>query len=387
MADFSRRALLATTVVAVATAAGRGVLAEDAKPEAVAAPAAAPTPAPTPGLNAHARPKGLFYGCAVASEPLSKDPSLMERVFAESGIVVSENAFKWLEIHPTAEKYDFTGADALLAWANARKMAVRGHTLVWHEANPDWLEPALNSAAAEKILRDHIKTVVGRYAGKVVHWDVVNEPIHEEDQKPLALRDTLWFRALGPAYLDIAFHATEAADPNALRVINEYAVDYEIDWQVRKREQLLALCADLLRRKVPLQAVGLQAHLDAGEIALDQKGLANFVADIAALGLKVIVTELDVRDQRLPASVPARDAAVAAHARAWLDAVLPNPAVLGVLSWGLSDRASWLNDKFARPDGLKQRGLPLDEDLKRTKLWTALAGSFDAAPVRTSAKG
>ena len=121
--------------------------------------------------------------------------------------------------------------------------------------------------------------------------------------------------------------------------------------------------------------------------------VASAVADTvraATSGWKVppvIVTELDVRDQRLPASVSARDTAVAAHARAWLDAVLPNPAVLGVLSWGLSDRASWLNDKFARPDGLKQRGLPLDEDLGRKKLWTALANSIDSTAPRPAPKG
>jgi endo-1,4-beta-xylanase len=381
MADFSRRVLLAATVAAATASAGRGLRAEDGAP----VPAAAPPLAP--GLNAHARTKGLFYGSAVASEPLAKDPALMDRVYAECGMVVSENAFKWLDIHPEPEKYDFSGADALLAWAKARQMSVRGHTLVWHESNPDWLAPALTKATAEKILRDHIKTVAGRYAGRIAQWDVVNEPLHEEDQKPLALRDSIWLQALGPAYIDIAFHAAEAADPRAMRVLNEFNVDYGIDWQMRKRDQLLRLCADLLRRRVPLQAVGLQAHLDAGEIAIDQKGLARFVADIAAMGLKVIVTELDVRDQRLPASVTARDAAVAAHARAWLDAVLPNPAVIGVLSWGLSDRASWLNDKFARPDGLKQRGLPLDEDLNRKKLWAALAASFDAAPARAATRG
>ena len=368
MPELSRRALLASSIAAASL------------------PAWADQPS-QPGLHAHARIKGMFFGTAVASEPLTKDPALMDRVFAECGIVVSENAFKWFDIHPEKEKYDFTGADALMNWATARKIAVRGHTLVWHEANPDWLEPALTKATAEKILRDHIKTVVGRYAGRMVHWDVVNEPLHEEDKKPLALRDSVWLRALGPAYLDIAFHATEAADPHALRVMNEFNVDYEIDWQLRKRDQLLALCADLLHRKEPLQAVGLQAHLDAGEIAIDQKGLSQFVADIASMGLKVIVTELDVRDQRLPASVSARDTAVAAHARAWLDAVLPNPAVLGVLSWGLSDRASWLNDKFARPDGLKQRGLPLDEDLGRKKLWTALANSIDSTAPRPAPKG
>jgi len=396
MPELSRRVLLASSIAAISLPA----LAAEAPTSAVVpgapAPAtpAAPTPAPSaaiapqpPGLNAHAHAKGMFFGSAVASQPLANDPAFMDHVFAESGIVVSENAFKWLEIHPEKEKYDFTGADALMNWATNHKIPVRGHTLVWHEANPDWLEPALTKTTAEKILRDHIKTVVGRYAGRMVHWDVVNEAIHEEDKKPLSLRDSAWLRALGPAYLDIAFHATEAADPHALRVINEFNVDYEIDWQLRKRDQLLALCADLLRRKVPLQAVGLQAHLDAGEIAIDQKGLSQFVANIASMGLKVIVTELDVRDQRLPASVPARDTAVAAHARAWLDAVLPNPAVLGVLSWGLSDRESWLNDKFARPDGLKQRGLPLDENLNRKKLWSALASSFDSALPRPPLKG
>ncbi len=363
MTDISRRALLAGAAAALPFASAFG--AEEPK---------------APGLNAHAKLKGMFYGAAVSGDALANDAALMEHVFAESGMVVSENAFKWSDIHPEAEKYDFSGADALMKWAGAHRIPVRGHTLVWHEANPAWLEPALSKTTAEKILRDHIKTVVGRYAGKLVHWDVVNEVIHEEDHKPLALRDTPWFRALGPAYIDIAFNATAAADPNALRVINEFGVDYGIDWQMRKRDQLLALCADLLHRKVPVQAVGLQAHLDAGEIAIDQKGLARFVADIASLGLKIIVTEFDVRDQSLPASVAARDTAIAAHGRAWLDAVLPNPAVLGVLSWGLSDRASWLNTKFPRPDGLSQRPLPLDAELNRKKLWSAMAASFDTVP-------
>ena len=369
MTDLSRRALLAGAAAALPVMSAIG--AEEPK---------------APGLHAHAKPKGLFYGAAVSGDALANDAALMEHVSGECGMVVSENAFKWLDVHPEPEKYDFTGADALMKWAAAHRIPVRGHTLVWHEANPAWLEPALTKASGEKLLRDHIKSVVGRYVGRIAHWDVVNEAIHEEDQKPLALRDSPWLRALGPSYLDIAFNATAAADPNALRVINEYGVDYGIDWQLRKRDQLLALCANLLHRKVPLQAVGLQAHLDAGQIAIDQKGLARFVADIASLGLKVIVTEFDIRDQSLPASIPARDTAIAAHGRAWLDAVLPNPAVLGVLSWGISDRASWLNTKFPRADGLKQRPLPLDEDLNRKKLWSAMAASFDAAAPRAPLK-
>ena len=119
-------------------------------------------------------------------------------------------------------------------------------------------------------------------------------------------------------------------------------------------------------------------------MALDQKVLNRFVQDIADMGLGVVVTELDVRDDRLPADIASRDIAVAAHARAWLDAVLPCPAVTGVLTWGLSDRRSWLNDTFRRPDGLPQRPLPLDADLKRKKLWEAMGAAFDGAPRRTA---
>jgi endo-1,4-beta-xylanase len=126
----------------------------------------------------------------------------------------------------------------------------------------------------------------------------------------------------------------------------------------------------------------LQAHLDAAETRLDQRVLSRFIADIAAMGLKVVVTELDIRDDRLPADIAVRDRAVADHARAWLDAVLPNPAVLGVLTWGLSDRRSWLNQKFPRKDGLKQRPLPLDADLRRTPLWYAIAAALDSVPPR-----
>lgn len=325
----------------------------------------------------------MFFGSAVGHETLTKDPDVLRHVDTECGIVVAEAAFKWAEIHPTADKYDFAKADALMDWATRRKIRVRGHTLAWHEGNPDWLAPALTPANAEGILTGHIKAVAGHFAGRLAHWDVVNEPLAPDDAKPGGLRDSLWYKALGPAYIDIAFHAAAAADPGALRVLNEFGTDYTLPWQERRRTALLELLSDLTHRGIPIQAVGLQAHLDAGEITLDQAVLSRFIADIASMGLKVIVTELDVRDQRLPADIISRDEAVADHARAWLDAVLPNPAVLGVVTWGLTDRQSWVNDKFPRPDKLSQRPLPLDVDLNRKKLWTSIAASLDAAPART----
>jgi endo-1,4-beta-xylanase len=258
-------------------------------------------------------------------------------------------------------------------------MRVRGHTLVWHESNPPWLADALRSGAdGERILVDHIHNVAGHFQGRIAQWDVVNEAVDPADGEPHGLRRTLWLDALGPRYLDVAFTTCAFTDPRSLRVLNEFGVDYAIPWQERKRGALLGVLSDLVARNVPVQAVGLQGHLDAAERRLDQKVLAQFAADIASLGLAIVVTELDVRDDRLPADTAVRDVLVAGHARAWLEPLLENPALIGVVTWGLSDRRSWLNQAFPRPDGLQQRPLPLDESLQRKPLWQAMCQAFDA---------
>jgi endo-1,4-beta-xylanase len=324
----------------------------------------------------------MFYGAAIDHAVLRADPAYMSHVPVECGLVVGEAVFKWLELQPAPDKFAFERADMLAAYAARHGLRIRGHALVWHQANPKWLETELNPGNGERLLTTHIAAVVGHYRKRMAHWDVVNEPIRVEDGKPLGLRDTLWYRALGPRYLDIAFHACAAADPTALRVLNEYGTDYAIPREEARRHALLSLIGDLKSRNVPIQAVGLQGHLDAAQTAFDPKILADFVADITAMGLKVIVSELDVRDNGLPADIDSRDTAVADHARAWLDAVLVNPDVLGVLTWGLSDRRSWLNEAFPRPDKLPQRPLPLDPNLQRKKLWASIGGAFDIAPAR-----
>ncbi len=338
--------------------------------------------APGLGLNQRARRRGLFFGAAVNDDTVTKDKPYLDKIDADCGIVVGEAQFKWADVHPEPDKFDFARAEALMTFAKARKLRVRGHTLAWHEGNPDWLEPALKPGTAEGILRTHIQTVTKHFAGRLAHWDVVNEVVQPDDKQVHDLRASLWLRALGPAYIDIAFQEAAACDPGALRVINEFGTDYPLAWQERKRVAFLGLLADLRARKVPVQAVGLQAHLDAAE-PIDQKVLSRFVTDIASMGYRIIVTELDVRDQRLPGDIDSRDTAVAAHAKAWLDPVLACPAVLGVLTWGLSDRHSWLNEKFPRDDKLDHRALPLDAALDRKKLWYAIAAALDAAPMRS----
>jgi endo-1,4-beta-xylanase len=356
------------------------------------APPAAPAPPPvrpgfpappnSPGLNERAMRNGRFFGAAIDDRILADDAPYMNQVVRECGIVVSETAFKWGALRPKINSYDFAPADRLARFAERHAIMLRGHALLWHEDNPAWLTESITPANAEKLLKDHIHTVAGHFRNRVVHWDVVNEVLQLKDGKPFGLRDSLWTRALGPDCIDIAFRACAEADPAALRCINDFGLDYEWAEEEAKRQAMLTLLARLKSRGVPIQALGMQAHLQAGVKEFNQSKLAQFCADVAAMGLKIVITEFDVRDNRVGGDPALRDAAVASQGRAYLDAVLTCPAVLGVLSWGLSDRRSWLNDDLPRDDKLAQRALPLDSDLRRKPLWQALADAFAAAPPR-----
>ncbi len=349
---------------------------------AAGALAAGAAPLPAPGLNERAMAGNRFFGAAIDDRILAEDAAYMRRVRAECGMVTGETAFKWGQIRPTAKTWDWKGADALMGFAARRGIQVRGHTMLWHEHNPDWLVQEISPGNAEHLLASHIQAVAAHCRDRVVQWDVVNEVLDPVAGGALGLRDTIWSQAMGPRFLDVAFHACAAADPIPLRCINDFGLDYTWPEHEKKRADMLALLSRLRATGVPVQALGIQAHLEAGVNDLDQARLAKFCNDVASLGLKVVITELDVRDNRIAGDEAARDAAVASHARAYLDAVLSCPATMGVLTWGLSDRRTWLNDVLPRDDKQPQRPLPLDAAFARKPLWTAIADAFATAPAR-----
>jgi endo-1,4-beta-xylanase len=343
---------------------------------------APPTGKPEPGLHARAMRKGLFFGAVVDNISLRTEPAVMARVAAECGMLGAEGAFRWAELQARPEHFSFEHADMLLAFAARHAMRVRGSPLIWHRAQPAWLEAALTGGKAEQVLAHHVARVGGHFRGRLAQWDVVKDPLRLEDGKPRGMRDGAWLRALGGRFPEIAFAACAAADPGALRVLSQEGLDYGDAGSERRRGALLELLAGMKAEGVPVQAVGLQGHLEAGRRDFDQGKFAKFCADVAGLELKIIVTELRVDDRGLPGSAVRRDAAVAAHARAWLDAVLVCPAVVGVVCAGLTDRRSVLHEQAPRPDGRPQRPHPLGTDLRRKPLWQALAAGFDMAPGR-----
>jgi len=320
-------------------------------------------------------------GSAVSHAELQR-PAFTALLAQQASIVVPENDMKWARIHPEPDRYDFTGGDALADFAAAHQQRLRGHNLCWHVHNPDWLARAATRENAADLLRAHIATVVGHYTGRVHSWDVVNEAVNVKDGRADGLRDTIWLQLIGPEYLEVAFRAAAAADPNALLTYNEYDLEQDTPEHERKREAVLGLLRRLRGRNVPIHALGIQSHLKAGTNASQWAGMHGFLDRVAQLNLQVLVTELDADDQALPADLAERDHAVGALYRDYLTNVLRHRQVKAVLTWGLTDPDSWLNHVKPRSDGLPQRPLPFDGDFKPMPAFYAMGDALTAASAR-----
>lgn len=337
-------------------------------------------------LKERAAKKNILFGTAIRHPLLSTDKEYAQSLIKECSILVSEWGFKWhvypKPLRPTPESFDFTAADLMFNFARSNGMEVRGHTLVWYMSLPDWFESTVNRQNAKDFLEKHIKTVVGRYQGQMHSWDVVNEAIETTDKHPDGLRKTPWLEFLGEDYIELAFRLAHEADPKAMLVYNDYGLVYDIPEDEAKRNAVIKLLKRLKSKGTPVHALGVQAHLDGSENKFNPKILKDFFAQVADMGLKIMITELDVTDKDLPRNVKVRDRIVAKAYSEYLKVALEQPAVIAVLTWGLNDKHSWLNEFQPREDGAPVRPLPLDMDGKRKFAWNAIARAFDAAPSR-----
>ncbi|MEO1433737.1 MAG: endo-1,4-beta-xylanase [Cyanobacteria bacterium J06633_8] len=337
-------------------------------------------------LKERAANKKILFGTAIRHPLLATDKEYARSLIEECSILVSEWGFKWhvypKPLRPTPESFDFAAADVMYSFARSHGMKVRGHTLVWYMSLPPWFEKTVNRKNAKDILEKHINTVVGRYRGKMHSWDVVNEAIEPIDGHPNGLRKTPWLEFIGEDYIDLAFRLAHQADPEAMLVYNDYGLVYDSPEDEAKRNAVIKLLKRLKSQGTPIHALGLQAHLDGSETRFNHKILKDFLAQVADMGLKIMVTELDVTDKDLPLDIKVRDRIVAKAYSNYLKVVLEQPAVIAVLTWGLNDKHSWLNEFQPREDGASVRPLPLDADGKRKFAWNAMARAFDAAPSR-----
>jgi endo-1,4-beta-xylanase len=268
---------------------------------------------------------------------------------------------KWAPLRPTPTTYDFKEADALVGFAQEHGMAIRGHNLCWHEQLPNWFAQTATKENARAVLTDHISTVAGRYKGKIQSWDVVNEAIWIKDGRPDGMRSSSpWFELLGPEYVEIAFRAARAADPNAKLTYNDYGIEYDTEEDMAKRAAVLGLVKRLKEGGVPIDAVGIQSHLKGTNAVRLGEGIADFSDAMRKMKLEVYLTELDVDDDSLPQEpVSQQDLDVADVYKRYLTAMLKGPAVKAVLTWGLANEQSWLQAEKRRVKHPERKERPL----------------------------
>lgn len=298
-------------------------------------------------LRAAADARGVLVGAATMSDTL-RDPRHRDTLAREFNLLTPENEMKWPFIRRTRDTWEFTGADRFLAFAEEHKLAVHGHTLLWYAHNPKWLaETKWTPAETEQLMVEHIRKVVGRYRGRVLMWDVINEEVADDG----TLRDSLWSRA-GTNYIALAFRTAHEADPRAHLVYNDYGTE-EMN---KKSDGVYALLKRLKSEGVPVHGVGFQCHVSGNGPNLES--FARNLERFAALGLDLHLTEIDVR-LNLPATAEdyARQARVY---RGLVETALKNPRTKSITTWGVSDARSWV------PSFFKGQGdaLPFDREYR-----------------------
>ena len=333
-------------------------------------------------------------------EQVNSDIALVKEHFNH---IVAENDMKWESIHPRtgADGYNFGPADALVNFAVSNRMSIAGHTLVWHSQTPNWVFAGTNPppasantqapapaptvatnsagtnapgrrpsgfgpgsgfgrggfsgprASREELLermRDHIHTVVGRYKGKVKVWDVVNEALTDSGTTNV-LRSSLWHDIIGPDFIAKAFQYAHEADPNAILRYNDYGLENPM-----KRRKLIVMVKQLQAQKVPIHAIGSQAHIN---VSTTFESMDQTLAEIATLGLPIHITELDINsaqggqrgtDADISANASTTQGGLVSDADKKLTAaygsvfrafVKHDKSLDYVVFWGVNDAVSW----------------------------------------------
>jgi endo-1,4-beta-xylanase len=324
----------------------------------LAAAAQAPTPNTLKGVFHNA----FYIGAAINADQITgKDVRGDAILLQQFNSISPENVMKWEVIHPRPDAYNFTLADKYVEFGLKNHMFIVGHNLCWHSQTPDWVfkdekgNPLTRGALLQR-LHDHIQTVVGRYKGKINSWDVVNEALNEDG----TLRQSPWMKIIGEDYIVKAFQFAHEADPGVQLNYNDYNLETPA-----KRKGAIALVKKLQEAGVPIAVVGNQGHLHLNTPSAAEEDAT--ITDLAAAGVKVAITELDIdilpsawgqtadvslnvqKNARLnpyPNGLPDAVQQALAKRYAELFAVYwkHRDVINRVTLWGVTDAQSWLNN-------------------------------------------
>lgn len=307
--------------------------------------------------------KGKFYiGVAMNSNQIQEsDDKANEIIRKHFNSIVAENCMKSEKIQPEEGKFDFDLPDKFVAYGQKHNMHIAGHVLIWHSQAPKWFFTDKNGQQVSREvliqrMKTHITELVGRYKGKVHGWDVINEAIEEDG----SWRKSKFYEIVGPEYVNLAFQFAHEADPDAELYYNDYNMA-----EKGRREGVIKMIKELQAQGIRLDGIGMQGHL-----TMDYPAVEEFEKSIIAyseLGLKVLITELDLTTIPFPLENATAEISSTAEYRAHFDPYangLPDSAaqvihdryfsffkiflkhhdiISRVTLWGVHDAQSWRN--------------------------------------------
>ncbi len=251
---------------------------------AAAVIAASPASGAASTLAAAAQQSGRYFGTAVAANKLG-DSTYVGILNREFDMVTAENEMKMDATEPNQGQFSYGNADRIVNHARNQGKRVRGHALAWHSQQTGWMQN-MSGTALRNAMLNHVTQVASYYRGKIYAWDVVNEAF--ADGSGGGRRDSNLQRT-GNDWIEAAFRAARAADPNAKLCYNDYNTD---NWSHAKTQGVYRMVQDFKSRGVPIDCVGFQAHFNSGNPV--PSNYHTTLQNFANLGVDVQITELDI---------------------------------------------------------------------------------------------
>lgn len=303
-------------------------------------------------------------GCAISVPLLKNNNQYRSLVAKEFTGITAENVMKMAALQPTQGNFSWDNADYLVHFADSNQQRIHGHTLIWHQSLPGWLQNYTgDSATLENIMKTHIQSVVTHFKGKVKSWDVVNEVFMDDG----TWRNSIWYQKLGAGFVARCFQYAHAADPDVKLFYNDYGHEYS----AAKRTAIINLVTDMKNRGIPVHGLGLQMHT---HINYNSTNVAAAINTAAATGLLVHISELDIalnpnnlQNLVLTPAMLETQAARYKFVTATYNAI-PAAQKFGITTWNVTDADTWLRGQYSRPDW----PLPFDDYYQRKPAFYAM---------------